>query len=74
MVEYYRSKGTHTVKDSCQDNNDFEKSLNLLQDIIDEYPPTEESKVQQREKVIVLFPFGGRMDHTLSSMHILSKR
>ncbi len=45
------------IKDQDQDTTDFEKAMNY-------------TEKQGIKSVIALGVFGGRMDHTLNSMHI----
>ena len=74
VLEYYQQQGVRIEKQVDQDSNDFQKSISLLTSILsdDQQDSCEEQKEIQ-DKIIVLFPFNGRIDQTLSSMHILSK-
>ncbi|CAI2377737.1 unnamed protein product [Moneuplotes crassus] len=72
VIDYYKEKGVKIIKDGDQDHTDFEKALNLIKELLVKNSE-DESKDDRPNKVIVLFPFGGRIDQTLSSMHVLSR-
>jgi thiamine pyrophosphokinase len=57
VLNYYKDRKVEIIKDQDQDTTDFEKAMNY----------TEKSGIKS---VIALGVFGGRMDHTLNSMHI----
>lgn len=79
VKDYYESKNVEIrANPKDQDTNDFQKSLVLLNELLEEnkFQPGEESKEEpdeNPEKVIVLNPFGGRIDQTLGSIHAMCK-
>ena len=78
VIEYYRERGVKIIEDKeDQDTNDFQKSIKWIANCFTSNPfkVSEENKEvgehQNLEKVVVLNPFGGRIDQTLNSMHTL---
>ena len=79
VIDFYKDKGVTCIANpEDQDSTDLQKSIRCIVECIASNPfiPNDESKNEYRErndKIIILFPFGGRIDHTLGSMHTLCK-
>mmetsp|Transcript_28612 Transcript_28612/g.32706 ORF Transcript_28612/g.32706 Transcript_28612/m.32706 type:complete len:121 (+) Transcript_28612:274-636(+) len=77
VLQYYKDKGVDIEEDKDdQDTTDFQKSIKSVKNILaDHLVKSEESKSEEDnyDKIIVLFPFEGRIDHTLSNIHTLCK-
>ena len=79
ILDYYEQKGVVVQGDpEDQDTNDFEKAYKVVCEVLSQSESVESPhKDEVSDKVLLLFPFGGRMDHTLGSMHVycqLSKK
>lgn len=78
VIKYYEDRGVKILQDKeDQDTNDFQKSIKWITNCLASNPfySHDENKDsiehQNVEKVVVLNPFGGRIDQTISSMHTL---
>ena len=73
---YYESRGVRIVFNRSQSNTDLEKCIYYTFEISE--PPPQgalggEEGIRGSTRIIALGAFGGRMDQTLNSIHVLSK-
>ena len=64
--DFYQKNGTLINKISSQDNTDFEKTIIYIKEL-------EMKQENFNFAVFAMGAFGGRMDQTLSNIHVLSK-
>lgn len=63
VIEYYSSKDVAVHKESDQNFSDAHKGIRLAAKLLESEPLPEGEKTS---KVVILFPFGGRIDQTLN--------
>lgn len=70
VEEYYTGEGIELVTKKSQDENDSQKALGHIVEI---YKGNNAWKEKSASKIMIMGPFGGRLDHTLSNLSTLIK-
>ena len=79
VKDFYENVGTEICKINDEDNTDFEKSVHYileeqkLRTVVEADGGDGITEVHTPNKLIAYGAFGGRIDHTISAIHILAK-